>query len=244
VGLRWIMQGQYAGYGRVYGPALALLFEQRRAEFERAPALPKEGDVESPAGEMLEIAARMAQGAGRYAANFDDVRAPLVAASWLARVSSRPEPARQWLELCARNSKGDDALWCRAQLLLLDEERQQDSLETREQSWTKFNADVRLAERTPATEALLALSDFWSDMSRESTRRALEQWLGKNPGYWIAFAKPRDFVDFLVGLRLAPVKRSDAVNKLEALANGSGSGWLALLRQRAGQWLPPEKPNG
>ncbi len=238
-GLRWIMQGQYQGYGRIYGPALALLFNARRAEFETAPAVPKEGDVESAAGEMLLIAAHMAGGADAYAAQFDGVLLPLVSASWLARLSGRPEAAQEWLGLCLRKSKGDDALWLRAELLLLAEERKLGALEERESAWDKFNADCRASERTPVAEAMLAMSDFWADMTKESLRRTTEDWLKKNPSHWYAFAKPREFVEYLVSLRLAPLKRSEAVTRLETLAAGSGSGWLKLLSKRADEWLPP-----
>ncbi len=242
--LRWIMNGPYQGFGRVYGPALALLFEQRRMEFEKEPALPAAADANAPASEMLEIAARMAQGANRYAARFDDIRQPLVAASWLARLAGQPERAQEWLLLCQNNSKGDDALWCQAQLLLLAEERQQGELVARENAWIEFNTACRKAERTPDAEALLALSDFWADMSRESSRRAFEEWLKKVPRHWYAYAAPRDFADYLVGIRLAPVRRADSVKKLESMAASTGSGWLGLLRNRATDWLPAEKPNG
>jgi hypothetical protein len=242
LGLRWIKQGQYEGYGRVYGPSLALLFEQRRIEFDQAPAMPKDGDTESAAGEMLEIAAAMAKGAEAYAASFDAIRTPLVAASWLARLSSKGALTQDWLELCARKSKGDDALWCRAQLLLLAEEGRSGTLAEREIAWDIFAADCRIADRTAAAEALLAMADFWADMSRESLRRSLEEWLKKNPSHWVAFAKPHEFTEYLVGLRLAPVKRAEAVKKLESLAASNDSGWLKLLGKRADDWLPP--PNG
>ncbi|MCC6149134.1 MAG: serine/threonine protein kinase [Planctomycetes bacterium] len=242
--LRWIMNGPYQGFGRVYGPALALLFEQRRLEFEIEPALPSADNTATPAAEMLEIAARMAQGANRYAASFDDIRQPLVAASWLARLSGQNEAAQEWLLLCQANSKGDDALWIRAQLLLLAEERQQGDLTGRENAWLDFNAACRKAERTPEAEALLALSDFWADMNRESSRRALEEWLKRVPRHWYAYAAPREFSDYLVGIRLAPVRRADSVKRLEALAASTSSGWFGLLRNRAATWLPAENPNG
>jgi hypothetical protein len=242
-GLRWIMQGQYQGYGRVYGPALAMLFAERRAEFEREPALPKDGEVESPAGEMLEIGARMVAGAEAYAARFDDIRLSLVAASWLARLCGKSEQAQTWLELCLRKSKGDDALWCRAELLIFDEERQRGTLDAREAEWEKFNADCRANERTPAAEALLAMSDYWAAMTTESLRRSTEEWLKKNASDWCAFAKPREFTDYLVSLRLAPTKRAEAVTGLETLARTTNGGWFKLLKGRAGDWLPAEKPN-
>ena len=241
-GLRWIMHGQYENYGRVYGPALALLYRERRSDFEREPQLPAEGDTESPGGEMLAIAARMAAGAGAYGADFNAIRVPLVSASWLARLCGRAAQAQEWLELCLGKSRGDDALWCRAELLLLAEERRLGTLEEREGAWEKFNADCRANERTAAAEALLAMSDFWADMTRESLRRSTLEWLKKNEAHWIAFARPEEFTDYLVALRLAPVKRDEAVKRLEALAAQASGGWLKLLSKRADAWLPP--PNG
>lgn len=243
-GLRWIKSEVYRGYGRVYGPALARLFELRRAQFEVRPELPAD-DPFAPANEMLELAQLMAEGATAFQSRFEPLLPCLVRASWLARMNADSDRATRWLTLCRQYGSSESALWARAQLLLLAEERQQGSAEERAGSWSTLTQDLARLERSPSTDALVAMAEFFSREPNEQTlRRVLADWLKKNDPWWCADAAPDPFIDYLVALRQLPTRRSDAAALFEKAAAPVPAGWLRLLRKRVDAWLPQERPNG
>ena len=244
-GLRWIKNGNYQNFSRVYGPALALLFDLRRAEFELDPQLPSEKDTLAPANEMLELATRMSDASGNFLSRFGELHPALVRAAWLARMSGRDEQASALLNTCVSRGSGDDMLWAKAQILLASEERQLGSTDDRLGRWTKFAAELAPLARTVATDALIALAEFFIEPNTEQSRlRALTDWLRKNPIYWTADCDAERFVDYLVGIRQIGQKRAQASTQLEKTAAGVNAGMLRLLSRRVAAWLPKERPNG
>lgn len=236
-----------AGYQRfaaVYVPAMTRLFELRWESLMADPTNP------ARVTSVQELAGWLAGSIGSYLTPHDELLSPLVRASWLGRLGASAADAQPWQQARQRLlalSQHSEATGLRLQLALTAEERPElsEGPEARVAAWRELAAGLDL---TRAEHAMLAVvCEYFigypadeADARRRSEllRSALRRDFKLHETFWFADADADAFASYCIGLRGHNTDRRQAERILEDAAAGKAPGALALLKGRAGRWLP------